>query len=121
MDYLLVALGASAGGTLRYAVSLYFAKNVTPLFPLGTLAVNILGSLILGIVVFMFGQKLTGVFNIRLLLGVGFCGGLTTFSTFSLETFNLIKNAEFLLAVLNIASNLIFTLIGIYLGYLLAR
>ena len=121
MKFLIVAIGAGFGGGLRYWLSNYIAKVLPIFFPYGTLAVNILGSIILGILIFGFEEKGNLSISMKLFIGVGFCGGLTTFSTFSLETFNLIKNTEFLLAGLNIFANVILTLIGIYIGYLISR
>jgi len=121
MKLLIVAIGAGFGGGLRYWLSNYIAKVLPIFFPYGTLAVNILGSIILGILIFGFEEKGNLSISMKLFLGVGFCGGLTTFSTFSLETLNLLKNTEFFLAGLNIFANVILTLIGIYIGYLLTR
>jgi CrcB protein len=121
MKLLIVAIGAGFGGGLRYWLSNYIAKVLPIFFPYGTLAVNILGSIILGILIFGFEEKGNLSISMKLFIGVGFCGGLTTFSTFSLETLNLLKNTEFFLAGLNIFANVILTLIGIYIGYLLTR
>jgi len=121
MKLLIVTIGAGLGGGLRYWLSNYIAKVLPIFFPYGTLAVNLLGSIILGILIFGFEERGNLSISMKLFLGVGFCGGLTTFSTFSLETFNLLRNTEFLLAGLNIFTNVIFTLIGIYIGYLITR
>ena len=121
MKFLIVAMGAGLGGGLRYWLSNYIARVLPIFFPYGTLAVNIIGSIILGILIFGFEEKGNLSISMKLFIGVGFCGGLTTFSTFSLETFNLLKNTEFLLAGLNIFANVVLTLIGIYIGYLITR
>jgi len=121
MKYLIVAIGAGLGGSLRYWLSNVISKIAPFFFPYGTLAVNILGSIILGILIFGFDEKGVLSPSLKLLIGVGFCGGLTTFSTFSFETFNLLKNTEFLLAGLNIFVNMALTLAGIYIGYLITR
>lgn len=121
MKLLLVALGSGFGGALRFWISSLTQKFLPAYFPFGTLTVNLLGSFILGILIFGFDDKELLSSSMKLILAVGFCGGFTTFSTFSFETFNLIKNAEFLLAGLNILLNLILTLAGVYIGYLITR
>ena len=121
MNFLIVAFGAGLGGGLRYWLSNYVSKIFPVFSPYGTLAVNILGSIILGILIFGFDEKGTLTTSMKLFIGVGFCGGLTTFSTFSLETFSLLRNTEFLLASLNIFANMFLTLLGIYIGYLITK
>ncbi|MGD8781571.1 MAG: fluoride efflux transporter CrcB [Ignavibacteria bacterium] len=121
MKILLVIIGSGLGGGMRFWISSLLQKIFPVYFPIGTLAVNFLGSLILGIIIFAFDEKLLIDWKLRFLLGVGFCGGLTTFSTFSLETFNLFKDAEFFLAGLNILLNVSITLVGVYIGYLISR
>jgi CrcB protein len=121
MNYLLVALGAGIGGGLRYFISDLTYKYLPVYFPFGTLAVNVIGSIILGILIFGLDEKELLNQNLKLLLGIGFCGGLTTFSTFSLETVNLMLDSEYLLMSVNILSNMLLTILGVYLGYLITR
>jgi CrcB protein len=121
MKVLIVALGAGLGGGLRYWISNYASKVLPIFFPYGTLAVNILGSIILGILIFGFDERGNVSSSLKLFIGVGFCGGLTTFSTFSFETFSLLKNAEFFLAGINVFLNVMLTLLGIYIGFLITR
>ena len=121
MNYILVTIGAGIGGGLRYFLSDYAARLLPIYFPFGTLFVNALGSLILGFLIFGFDDKELLSSNLKLLLGVGFCGGLTTFSTFSLETINLLRDSQFLFAGLNILLNLFITLTGIYLAYIITK
>lgn len=121
LKVLIVAVGAGFGGSLRYLISNLVYKYLPAFFPYGTFAVNVLGSIILGLLIFGFDEKNLLHPGLKLLIGVGFCGGLTTFSTFSFETFNLLKDAEFFLAAVNVAANLFFTIFGIYLGYLLTK
>ena len=121
MKFLLVAIGSGFGGALRFWISSLTQKFLPAYFPFGTLTVNLLGSFILGVLIFGFDDKELLSSSLKLVLAVGFCGGFTTFSTFSFETFNLIKNAEFLLAGLNILLNLVLTLAGVYIGYLITR
>ncbi|MER5861912.1 CrcB family protein [Kitasatospora sp. NPDC002040] len=100
MNWLLVAGGAAVGAPLRYLTDLVLRARFGPGFPWGTLAVNLLGSLVLGLVL--------GVCSVRgqLLLGAGFCGALTTYSTFSYEVLRLAEGgargraAGYLLATL---------------------
>jgi CrcB protein len=120
-NYLVVFMGAGIGGSLRYFLSTYFYKILPILFPFGTLAVNVLGSFALGIIIFGLDERDIISPLMKLFLGVGFCGGFTTFSTFSFETFNLMRDSEFLLAAVNVILNIIVSFAGIYLGYLISR
>ncbi len=121
MKYLIVFAGTGFGGALRYLISSKIYKFLPAVFPFGTLAVNILGSFLLGVLIFWFDDKDLLNTNLKLLLAVGFCGGLTTFSTFSLETLNLLRDSEFLLAFGNIALNLFITILFVFLAYIIAR
>jgi fluoride exporter len=121
MNYLVIFIGAGIGGSLRYFLSGFFYKILPALFPFGTLAVNVLGSFALGIIIFGLDERDLISPLLKLFLGVGFCGGFTTFSTFSLETFNLIRDSEFLLAASNVFLNVIVSFAGIYIGYLVSR
>ncbi len=121
MKYLFVFIGTGFGGMLRYLISTKIYKFVPALFPFGTLAVNALGSFILGALIFWFDDKEFLSANMKLLLAVGFCGGLTTFSTFSFETFNLLRDSELLLAFGNVALNLFITMLFIFIAYIIGR
>lgn len=121
MKFLLVFLGAGIGGSLRYFVS-DFASKIFPIyFPFGTLIVNILGSVLLGFFIFSLDEKELISNSLKLFLTVGFCGGFTTFSTFSLETINLLRDSQFLFAGLNILLNVVITILGIYLVYIISK
>src|SRR3982750_4833608 len=95
MILLLIALGGAAGSVLRYLVGGRVQHFATHGFPLGTLSVNVIGCLLIGILARLFlNMQTSGEW--RALLMVGFCGGFTTFSTFSFETVGLIEGGGFL-------------------------
>jgi len=119
--YLIVALGSGIGGMLRYYISDIVQKNSASLFPFGTLTVNIIGSFIIGLVIFYLDSLKIISSEMRLFLTIGLCGGLTTFSTFSYETVKLFQDSEFLLAGANILLNIILTIIAVYLAYILSK
>ena len=121
MKYLIVMFGAGIGGGLRFFISSFVQKFLPVYFPWGTLTVNFLGSLILGLVIFGLDEKDLLSPNLKLLIGVGFCGGFTTFSTFSLETFNLLRDTEFLYAGLNVLANVFLTISAVYISYLITK
>jgi CrcB protein len=121
LKYFIVFIGSGIGGGFRYWLSSLIQKYYPPFFPLGTLVINILGSFILGYMIFGLDEKELISPTLKLFIGIGFCGGFTTFSTFSLETFNLMRNSEFLLAGVNVLLSVIVSLVGVYLAYLVTR
>ncbi len=120
LEILLVFAGGGLGALARWWLSSVVQKYTTPFFPWGTLAVNLLGSLLLGFI--MGASRLYGVFTReqRLLLATGFAGGFTTFSTFSYETFMLLAESP-LYGLTNIALNVLGGLAAVYLGIVAAR
>lgn len=102
LNYILVSAGAAIGGALRFGISSYIQRNISVIFPYGTLVVNVVGSFILGMIMFYLNDKELIGSELRLFLTVGFCGGFTTFSTFSYETLNLFRDSEFGLAIYNV-------------------
>ena len=119
--YLIVALGSGIGGFLRYVISDLVYKYTSSLFPYGTLTVNIIGSFLLGFILFYLDALKLISAEMRLFLTVGLCGGLTTFSTFSYETIKLIQNSEYLLAGTNILLNVLFTLLAVLLAAFISK
>ena len=121
MGYLAVALGGAAGAMLRYGLSGWVQGAGGFGFPFGTLTVNVIGSFIIGLILqwstdrFMFSPE------VRLLITTGFCGGLTTFSTFSYETLRLLEGQQWLLALANIALNVALCLAAVVAGVWVAR
>lgn len=88
---LLVGFGGFLGSVSRYVTVKAIDSRLNAAFPFGTLTVNVVGSFILGLVFMLATRKLGMTEQTRLFLGVGFCGGFTTFSAFALENFTLIE------------------------------
>ncbi len=120
MKYLLIVAGGGIGALLRYSLSLLAQKQLGNSFPHGTLAVNIIGAFIIGFA-WEVSQSLIISDNIKLFVFMGFLGGLTTFSTYSLETVNYFRNNEITKAFLNIVLSNISCIILVFAGYLSAR
>jgi CrcB protein len=114
---LLVFVGAVVGAPLRYLADRSVQAKHDSLFPWGTLAVNVSGSLVLGVLAGL-GTGLPS--PLLALLGTGFCGALTTYSTFSFETMRLWERRARFYAVANVAISLIAGLGAVLLGYTLA-
>jgi fluoride exporter len=119
MTLLLVALGAVVGAPLRYLTDRFIQARHDTVFPWGTLTVNVVGSLIMG---FLVGAAAAGRLDPRILtvLGPGFCGALTTYSTFGYETLRLAEDGSRFLATANIAINLFAGLGAAFVGVAIA-
>jgi len=115
-NLLLVGLGGGIGSMLRYGSSLLIQSK---LFPSATLAVNITGSFIIGIVFAMSIKEEILLNNWKLFLATGICGGFTTFSAFSLENMGLLQSGKYGLAVTYILLSIILGIGATFLGYLL--
>ena len=115
MTLLLVALGAVVGAPLRYLTDRFIQARHDTTFPWGTLTVNVAGSLIMG---FLTGAAAAGRLDsmIVTVLGPGFCGALTTYSTFGYETLRLAEDGSRFLASANIAINLFAGLGAAFIG-----
>lgn len=118
-NVLLVFLGGGLGSVLRYLLS----RNLYPLFSsaiTGTFVVNIIGSLIIG---FIIGFEIKNMIEkpTVLLLVTGFCGGFTTFSSFTLENFNLFKSGDYLQGLFYILLSVILGLLAVGLGFFMAK
>ena len=118
MTWLIVALGGALGSVGRFGLGQALARFDA--FPYGTLLANVLGSLVIGICAGLFDadqrSRPAGLF-----LMVGFCGGFTTFSTFSLETFELMHQQAWLKAGENMLLSVTLCLLGTWLGFLLGQ
>ena len=116
-----IALGGAVGAVLRYAVSNGIHALVGRGFPYGTLTVNVLGSLIMGFLYIFLIERLSNNLALRASLMIGFLGAFTTFSTFSIETFNLLENGDAFKAVANILVNVTLCLLAAWVGVILGR
>jgi CrcB protein len=115
MTLLLVALGAAVGAPLRYLVDRAVQVRHDSVFPWGTFCVNVGGSALLGLL-----SGLPAPAPLSALLGVGFCGALTTYSTFGYETLRLTEDGAGFLAVLNAAGSVLAGLGAGFCGFALA-
>ena len=123
--YLFVALGGSVGASLRFYCSELIVNWVGKGFPFATLTVNICGSLLMGTLYALIEQGVIEAGVYRSLIGVGFLGAFTTFSTFSLDSLLLIQQGEFVKAMLNIVLNVCLCItaaaIGMYMVSVLQK
>ncbi|MCF0097002.1 fluoride efflux transporter CrcB [Micromonospora sp. NPDC049114] len=116
MTVLLIALGAAVGAPLRYLTDRAVQSRHASAFPWGTFSVNVAGSLLLGALVGWPVDPAVGA-----LLGTGFCGALTTYSTFSYETLRLARRGDRFLALANVLGSVAAGLSAAAVGYALAR
>jgi CrcB protein len=115
MILFLIALGGAAGSVLRYLLGGRVQHFAPHGFPVGTLTVNVLGCLLIGALARVFLNMQTAG-EWRALLMVGFCGGFTTFSTFSIETAGLIEGGEYARAATYIAGSVLLCIMATFLG-----
>jgi CrcB protein len=118
---LAIAAGGSIGAVLRYLMSTGIHSWLGRGFPYGTLTVNIIGSLLMGLLYELFLQRLSVSPEVRALLLVGFLGAFTTFSTFSIETINLIEQGDLIKAIINVLASVILCVLAAWCGIQLVR
>jgi len=118
---LFIALGGAFGAVLRYAASSGVYALLGRGFPYGTLFVNVTGSLLIGILSIVMLERMHISAEWRTVVQVGLLGSFTTFSTFSLETLNLLEQGSLATAMMNIVLSVILCLLAVWLGVLIAR
>ena len=121
LDFLAISLGAVAGANLRYWMSRYAVRLLGPVFPYGTLAINMLGSFVLGFFLVWTTERTIADPRWRLLIAVGFCGGFTTFSSYAYETMVFFEQGQWALLTANFVSNNLLACAGVLAGMALAR
>ena len=120
-DVLVICLGAIVGANARYFINRYAAQALGPVFPYGTLFINIAGSFIVGFFVIWTSERVLADPRWRLLVVVGFCGSFTTFSSFAYESMSFFEQGQWGLMLANIFSNNLLCLGGVLAGIALAR
>ncbi|WP_333809068.1 fluoride efflux transporter CrcB [Flavobacterium sp.] len=118
---LLVGIGGAIGSIFRYVTHWITTKYFQSSFPLSTFLVNVIGSLIIGLLIGYLGKYFPENHPLKFLLIVGFCGGFTTFSSFALENYNLLQTNQQFMAYLYIISSIVLTITAVGIGNYLAK
>ena len=121
LNILAVFLGGGIGACLRYLTGICCVDLFKINLPIATFLINIIGCFLIGFLYIIFVEKIQSTNPLKLLLTVGFCGGLTTFSTFSAELFEMIQNQQFLHASLYAVLSVIIGCVAVYFGGFCAR
>jgi len=121
MRVLLVGLGGFVGTLFRYWLSGLIAKRYGETFPLGTLAVNAIGCFVIGFLFYFFYDRSLTTPTARTVVLIGVIGGFTTFSSYGLQTFTLLRDGEVFLALVNVVASNVLGLALVWLGYVLAK
>ena len=121
LNILAVFLGGGIGACLRYLTGIYCVNLFKINLPIATFLINIIGCFLIGFLYIILVEKIQSTNPLKLLLTVGFCGGLTTFSTFSAELFEMIQNQQFLHASPYAVLSVIIGCVAVYFGGFCAR
>lgn len=117
----LIGLAGFIGTISRYWMSGVVAKRYGETFPLGTLAVNLLGCFLVGLLFYLLQERFLVNQTVRTVVLIGFLGGFTTFSSFGLQTFTLLQDGQFGLAALNLTASNVVGMLLVWAGYTLAK
>jgi fluoride exporter len=120
-DMFVISLGAIFGANARWIISRYLAKIIGPVFPYGTLVINVVGSFIVGFFMIWATERALIDPRWRLLIVIGFCGAFTTFSSFAFETMAYFEQGQWLLMTTNFVTNNLICLGAALAGMSLAR
>jgi CrcB protein len=121
IQILLVAIGGAIGSVARYLTGQLTFRLFGPNFPWGTLTVNVIGSLAIGIFAELIARKFSATPELRLLLITGFLGGFTTFSAFSLDVAVLIERGSTLSAFIYLIASMLISLLAVFAGLAIVR
>ncbi len=121
MGYVVVFVGAGAGGMLRHFMNIWVARVAGTHFPMHTLVINVTGSLVMGMVAAWFALKGGAAGHLRLFLATGILGGYTTFSAFSLDAVLLWERHDYLLAAYYVGGSVVLSLLGLFAGLWIMR
>jgi CrcB protein len=116
-----IALAGLVGTLLRYWLSGFVARQYGETFPWGTIAVNMIGCLMTGVVFFLTEERFLLSPTVRMVLLIGLLGGFTTFSAYGLQTSALLRDGEFGLAILNVVTSNVLGIFMVWVGSLLGR
>jgi len=120
-DFVIVSIGAIFGANARYIISRFAAKMLGPVFPYGTLFINVTGSMIVGFFMIWATERVLLDPRWRLFIVIGFCGAYTTFSSYPFESMAYFEQGQWGLMLANIFANNILCLLGALAGMALAR
>jgi fluoride exporter len=118
---LLIGLAGLAGTLSRYWLSGVVARRYGETFPMGTLAVNLVGCFLAGLLFYLLQERFLLNQTARTVVMIGFLGGFTTFSSYGLQTFTLLQDGEFAFAAANVVVSNVVGLVFVWVGYTLAR
>ena len=116
-----IALAGLIGTLLRYWIAGFVSRQIGEAFPWGTMAVNLIGCMGAGVLLFLTEERFVLSPTVRTVIMIGLLGGFTTFSSYSLQTFALLREGAFGLALLNMFTSNILGLLMVWIGYVLSR
>ena len=116
-----VFLGGGLGASIRYLVIEQVNKLFLVAFPFGTIAVNVIGAFLIGLLSSYLAERLDVSENVKMFLIVGFCGGFTTFSSFNIEFYQLFSSGEILSSLIYVTTTFVLTVVAFYIGVSLLK